>query len=269
VKDARFYHNTLVGSHRVVVGSPGGPRRDYPVRLAWYNNVFYSAAGPLVSGSGLASDGNVFDGNLYFQAQGSALLRDWNAAPDARNGFAALADARGSSEGRAAAWEARGQEADPHFVDAGLPEPRVSLRADSPAIDAGVPLPAGFFDSVPARGSAPDQGALEHSDELALGGVLPASGPLAGGQRIVITGSDFEDGMSAELGGRPLAELLLVSPTTLFGVTPAGLASGQYVLRLPSERSTPTTSRAVSGVKMSKSAEPFPSTRFEVPKSWI
>lgn len=62
-------------------------------------------------------------------------------------------------------------------------------------------------------------------DKLAVTGVDPASGPAAGGTALTLEGRGFASGMTATLGGLPLADLVVVSDTEATATAPAG-ASG-------------------------------------------
>jgi len=56
--------------------------------------------------------------------------------------------------------------------------------------------------------------------------VSPASGPLAGGTAVTITGSRFGNVAGVTMGGLPLNTLVVVSPTQLTGTTPALAVAG-------------------------------------------
>lgn len=55
-----------------------------------------------------------------------------------------------------------------------------------------------------------------------LSNLAPSSGPEAGGTTVTITGSNFRSGMTARFGATPATGLIVVSPTTLTVVSPAG-----------------------------------------------
>lgn len=76
---------------------------------------------------------------------------------------------------------------------------------------------------VTSKGSATATGAYAYTDALVVGAIAPASGPVAGGQSIVMTGQGFAKGkVSVQLGALPVAQLKVVSDTTLQAVTPPG-----------------------------------------------
>jgi hypothetical protein len=54
----------------------------------------------------------------------------------------------------------------------------------------------------------------------------PASGPLAGGQAVTITGTNFLGATSLTIGGTAATNLVVVSATTITAVTPASLTPG-------------------------------------------
>ncbi len=70
------------------------------------------------------------------------------------------------------------------------------------------------------------------SDSTAPGGpltvttVTPASGPLAGGTRVTITGTNFVDVASVTIGGNELGSFTIVSSTKVTGTTPASTILG-------------------------------------------
>lgn len=55
----------------------------------------------------------------------------------------------------------------------------------------------------------------------AIQAISPASGPAAGGQHVVLTGTGFSDGTTVTFGGAPATGVTVVSPTSLDAVTPA------------------------------------------------
>jgi hypothetical protein len=94
----------------------------------------------------------------------------------------------------------------------------VAIRVITPAGEVG---PA---DVVVAKGAefVTLQGGYTY-DPIALD---PDSGPTAGGTLVTLTGkgTDFRAGMTLSLGGAPLTEVEVVSPTTVRARTPAGPA---------------------------------------------
>lgn len=59
--------------------------------------------------------------------------------------------------------------------------------------------------------------------------VAPSSGPAAGGSLITITGSSFYGPVSVTVGGAAAASVMLVNPTTITAVTPAGTVGAKPV----------------------------------------
>lgn len=53
-------------------------------------------------------------------------------------------------------------------------------------------------------------------------GVSPISGPSTGGTAITITGTDFFPYSTVLIGGAPATDVVVVSPTKITAVTPAG-----------------------------------------------
>jgi hypothetical protein len=56
--------------------------------------------------------------------------------------------------------------------------------------------------------------------------VTPASGPLAGGTAVTITGTNLTSAATATIGGKALVALTVTEPDTITGTTPAGDAAG-------------------------------------------
>jgi len=56
--------------------------------------------------------------------------------------------------------------------------------------------------------------------------VTPATGPLAGGTRVTITGTNFTDVTAVSIGGRALGDRTMVSTTEITGTTPAASVAG-------------------------------------------
>jgi hypothetical protein len=63
----------------------------------------------------------------------------------------------------------------------------------------------------------------------ALTAVAPASGPVAGGTAIALTGSNFTSGASVTVGGVSATSVVVVSSTRITAVTPAGVAGARDV----------------------------------------
>lgn len=62
-----------------------------------------------------------------------------------------------------------------------------------------------------------------------IGGITPQSGESSGGTTVTVTGTGFQPGASASLGGSPLANLVVADSATLTGDTPA-LPVGAHAL---------------------------------------
>lgn len=52
--------------------------------------------------------------------------------------------------------------------------------------------------------------------------ISPASGPLAGGTTVTITGADFDNATGLSFGSTPAASFQFVGPTRITAVAPAG-----------------------------------------------
>ena len=62
--------------------------------------------------------------------------------------------------------------------------------------------------------------------ELIVAAVSPASGPLAGGASVTITGTNFIDVTGVTIAGNRLGSRIVVSPTQITGTTPAATNAG-------------------------------------------
>ena len=62
--------------------------------------------------------------------------------------------------------------------------------------------------------------------ELIVAAVSPASGPLAGGASVTITGANFIDVTGVTIAGNRLGSRIVVSPTQITGTTPAATNAG-------------------------------------------
>jgi hypothetical protein len=60
--------------------------------------------------------------------------------------------------------------------------------------------------------------------------ISPASGPVTGGTSVTITGGDFVSGATVTIGGNPLTNVTVVSPSQLAGTTPAGTVGAKDVV---------------------------------------
>jgi alpha-tubulin suppressor-like RCC1 family protein len=63
-------------------------------------------------------------------------------------------------------------------------------------------------------------------EAMVITGVNPASGPLAGGTSLTITGTSFVNVSQVTIGGNALGSLTVVSPTQITGVAPASTTAG-------------------------------------------
>lgn len=171
-----FYHNTVLTAE--------APWRDqYAAGLAShtagtrrrvFNNLFVQDRG--VPGSALPVEPDDFaaDANLHWSRSGGPRQQaDWLAALHRSRGYQ-LARKRASP-----GWAGRDRVADPRFLDLPADPNRpcdLRLRPDSPAIDAGVALPAEWPDPLRRLDPGlPDLGALPAgAGRLVVG---PASAP--------------------------------------------------------------------------------------------
>jgi len=86
-----------------------------------------------------------------------------------------------------------------------------------------------------SNGFAIDENAFTYTGGtgvIAITGITPPSGDLAGGTQITITGSGFTGGAGVLLNGEPLEEIEVVSDTEIRAVTPAQLAGGMRDLQV-------------------------------------
>lgn len=77
------------------------------------------------------------------------------------------------------------------------------------------------------------QGDASRNDSLTTGptitGIAPTEGPVAGGNRLTITGTGFAIGAKIFVGGRPATDIEIVNDTTLKADAPAGEAGAADV----------------------------------------
>ena len=66
---------------------------------------------------------------------------------------------------------------------------------------------------------------------ITVTGIFPPGGPLAGGQQVTITGTNFTTSVDtlATIGGAPLTNVVVQNSTTITGATPAGTAGAKNV----------------------------------------
>jgi hypothetical protein len=139
------------------MGLLGGSHPDRPKRL--FNNILvHLAAMPDFTGADPAQ-GAQEDGNLYWQAG-----LDATRAADFFASYRSSPQFAESQKSHAGGFSARSLAADPLFARSDAPptEPNdYRLQPGSPAIDAGVPLPADWPDPPQEQDAgAPDIGAL-------------------------------------------------------------------------------------------------------------
>lgn len=110
----------------------------------------------------------------------------------------------------------------------------VTVAGDNKSIDGTVP--AGTVGKVnvvvqTSDGRATLVGGYEYAPAPTMSSVAPASGPIEGGARITITGSNFgaAGNPAVTVGGVAAICVALVSPTTITAVVPAGAAGAADV----------------------------------------
>ena len=165
----RFYHNTVLRDTPVFrdyflmgLGAQGARGTDREV----FNNIFVqSEKVPGVGFAGITEPGNVREGgNLLWGLADGPLLK---ADPFAKFRASKLFEL--SKSVYPPGWTTEDRVADPKFVS--LTPDRFApadlrLQAGSPAIDAGLPIPAEWPDPLRERGDTrPDAGALPHGTE--------------------------------------------------------------------------------------------------------
>jgi plastocyanin len=91
--------------------------------------------------------------------------------------------------------------------------------------------PAGAQPVVIATPGGTIAGTFTYDSIPTLTGIAPNQGPLAGGTRITLSGTDLVAGAtSVTVGGQPCGSVTVPSPTQLTCVTPAGAAGAQPVI---------------------------------------
>ena len=88
------------------------------------------------------------------------------------------------------------------------------------AFDITVPVAIAAGDFVSATATDPDGNTSEFSQRLPFS-MLPVSGDAAGGAPITIQGTDFAAGATVTIGGQPVGNLNIASPTQITATTPA------------------------------------------------
>ncbi|MFO0751433.1 MAG: IPT/TIG domain-containing protein [Myxococcota bacterium] len=69
-------------------------------------------------------------------------------------------------------------------------------------------------------------------DALRVLGVIPSSGPLAGGATVTIAGQGFVPGALVYLGGRVASDIQVLGPNAITVTTPAGVTAGRVDVRV-------------------------------------
>lgn len=98
-----------------------------------------------------------------------------------------------------------------------------SLTAATPAGTAG---PADVTVTTPAGTSATSSADQFVYGAPSVGWVSPDAGPLAGGTPVTIAGSAFTAGATVDFGANPATSVVVVSPSLITAVAPAGTAAG-------------------------------------------
>ena len=117
--------------------------------------------------------------------------------------------------------------------DNGGPTPTMEPLAGSSAVDRIPGTPGTNFPNEDQRGVDRPQGSLADSGAVEAGGppvaqisgIAPTSGSPAGGDEIVVTGSDFLAGASLTVGGVPASGVVVVNSSRIEAVSP-GLPAG-------------------------------------------
>jgi hypothetical protein len=165
-----FYHNTVLRQTPVFrnyflfgLGAQGLRNSERDI----FNNILVQAAGvPGVGLAGIKELGNVREG-------GNVVWGLDEKSTNEREAFASFRKSRRFEESKQAyadGWTTHDRTADPRFVkispDAALPVD-LRLQAGSPAIDAGLPIPAAWPDPLrDADSGQPDSGALPHGADV-------------------------------------------------------------------------------------------------------
>ena len=87
-----------------------------------------------------------------------------------------------------------------------------------------IAIVASLFEAVVAAGCNDSTG----PSSITVTVVSPASGPLAGGTSVTITGDNFVTVTSVTIGGNELGSQMVVSATEITGTTPASISPGAW-----------------------------------------
>lgn len=163
-RNIKVYHNTFYDKRNNLFDRD----KTYDWNdFEYYNNIFYSIGirdergtteAAQMSSNEKYSQGNRFDGNLYYSQKSTRLYSDWNGLGPCST----LADCRELSP----VYERSGIQADPRFAwldEADGAYNSLELAEDSPARDGGVSFPMdwGWPDSVAVTDGRPDIGRYE------------------------------------------------------------------------------------------------------------
>ena len=114
----------------------------------WKENIFYSKDEKLILVSGLASDGVVYDYNLYYRADGGILFQYWNSDTSTTE-FLSLSSALSSSNWNDI-WDIHSKNLNPLFKDIGKYDVRLSDNSPGCKMSAT----GGYVGALPCTSSA-------------------------------------------------------------------------------------------------------------------
>jgi photosystem II stability/assembly factor-like uncharacterized protein len=114
-----------------------------------------------------------------------------------------------------------------------------------------------FVSSYFSNSFGPITVTIQRGDSIpaALRSVSPGTGPLAGGTRVLLTGSGFTDGATVNFGGVPATSVTVLSPTLIAATVPPH-APGNVDVAVHTATATTTSSRAFTYAEA-----PVPSAR--------
>ncbi len=127
IEDVIFESNTCVGRGVYTTTGKSHTQKD----TDWINNIFYSDSEKALEKSGMASDGVMYDYNIYFRKSSGPLFRYWNSDTDTTQ-FNTLAAAL-SSKNDPGNWDMHSKDIDPLFnnLAGGDYRPKASSQACS------------------------------------------------------------------------------------------------------------------------------------------
>ena len=79
-------------------------------------------------------------------------------------------------------------------------------------------------------GSATKTGGFTYMSAPTINSVSPSSGPTAGGTHVTISGANFVNGATVNIGGKAATGVTVVSSTSITATTPSGTAGAQNVV---------------------------------------